>query len=129
MHKISREIVEKADEQDVLIVLGDLKGLGNRDTGKGARMNRISNTMPYYKLTEMIIYKAKEKGIRVIKISERFSSKTCHCCGSENIDRPTQGRFDCNICGLENYSADLNGAKNILYRSLAYLAGDGAVVN
>ncbi|OKY77865.1 MAG: IS605 OrfB-like transposable element containing RNAse H-like and Zn finger domain [Candidatus Methanohalarchaeum thermophilum] len=54
---------------------------------------------------------------------------TCHCCGSENIDRPTQGRFDCNICGLENYNADLNGAKNILYRSLDYLAGDGAVVN
>ncbi|OKY77632.1 MAG: IS605 OrfB-like transposable element containing RNAse H-like and Zn finger domain [Candidatus Methanohalarchaeum thermophilum] len=129
MHNVSREIVGRADEEGALVVLGDLKGLGNRDTGRGNRMNRISNTMPYYKLTKMIIYKAKEKGIGVIKVSERLTSVTCHRCGSENTDRPTQARFDCNTCGLKNYNADLNGAKNILYRSFAYMAGDGAVVN
>ncbi|PTD93487.1 transposase [archaeon SCG-AAA382B04] len=129
LHEVSKKIVDGADGEDALIVLGDLKGLGNKDTNKGARMNRIANTMPYHKLTKMITYKAKEKGIRVIQLSERLSSKTCHRCGSENTNRPTQGRFDCNTCGLRNYNADLNGAKNILYRSLAYMVGDGAVVN
>ncbi|OKY77864.1 MAG: IS605 OrfB-like transposable element containing RNAse H-like and Zn finger domain [Candidatus Methanohalarchaeum thermophilum] len=38
------------------------RGLGNEETGRGKRMNRISNTMPYYKLIKMITYKAKEKG-------------------------------------------------------------------
>ncbi len=77
----------------------------------------------------MIEYKAKEKGIQVVKVNERNTSKTCHKCGSENTSRPTQGRFDCKTCGLENYNADLNGAKNILQRFLAYMVGNGASVN
>lgn len=129
LHKISRKIVGRAEENDSLILLGDLKGMGNKDTGKGKRMNRIANSMPYWKLTRMIEYKAREKGLRVVKVSERNTSKTCHKCGSENTSRPTQGRFDCKTCELKNYNADLNGARNILQRFLAYMVRSGASVN
>ena len=129
LHKISRRIVDRAGENDSLVIIGDLKGLGNKDTGKGRRMNRIVNSMPYRKLTRMIEYKAGEKGLRVVKVNERDTSKTCHKCGSENTSRPTQGKFTCNTCGLEDYNADLNGAKNILQRFLAYMVRNGASVN
>ncbi len=129
LHKISRKIVNRANENNSLIVIEDLKNIRNRDTGKGKTMNRIVNSMPYWKLTKMIEYKGKEKGIQVVKVNERDTSKTCHKCGSKNTSRPTQGRFDCKTCGLENYNADLNGAKNILQRFLAYMVGNGAFVN
>ncbi len=85
--------------------------------------------MPCWELTNIIEYKAKEKGIQVVKVNERDTSKTCHKCGSENTSRPTQGRFDCKTCSLENYNADLNGGKNILQRFLAYTVRAGTSVN
>ncbi|OKY77947.1 MAG: IS605 OrfB-like transposable element containing RNAse H-like and Zn finger domain [Candidatus Methanohalarchaeum thermophilum] len=61
LHKVSRDIVDEAENNNSLIVIGELKGIGNRDTGNGKTMNRIVNSMPYWKLTNMIEYKAKEK--------------------------------------------------------------------
>ncbi len=129
LHEISRNIVDRAGENNSLVIIGNLRGMGNGDTGKGKRMNRIANSMPYWKLTRMIEYKAEEKGLRVVKVNESDTSKTCHKCGSENTTRPTQGKFTCNTCGLEDYNADLNGAKNILQRFLAYMVRNGASVN
>ncbi len=129
LHKISRKIIDRAGENSFLNVIGDLKGMGNGNTGKGGRMNRIANSMPYWKLTRMIEYKAEEKGLRVVKVNESDTSKTCHKCGSENTTRPTQGKFTCNTCGLEDYNADLNGAKNTLQRFLAYMVRNGAFLN
>ena len=106
LHKISRDIVDEAKEQNAHIVVGELKGI--RKSAKGRRMNRIVSNMPYYKLTQMIIYKAGWEGIQVEKVSERYTSKTCHCCGSKG-KRPFQGLFVCRECGLE-FNADLNGA-------------------
>lgn len=125
LHKISRDIVDEAKEQNAHIVIGELKGI--RKSAKGRRMNRIVSNMPYYKLTQMIIYKAEWEGIRVVKVSERYTSKTCHCCGKRG-KRPFQGLFMCPHCGME-YNADLNGAVNIAKRSLDYTSIDGAVLD
>lgn len=125
LHKISRDIVNEAKETNAKIVLGELKGI--RNGAKGRRMNRIVSNMPYYKLTQMIIYKAQWKRIQVVKVSERYTSKTCHCCGSRG-KRPFQGLFVCSTCGIE-YNADVNGAINIAKRSLGYMPSDGAVLD
>jgi len=125
LHKISRDIVNEAKKQKATIVLGDLKGI--RKMAKGKRMNRIVANMPYYRLTQMITYKALWEGIPVIKVSEKNTSKTCHKCGAEG-KRPFQGLFKCPYCGLE-YNADLNGAINIAKRSLGYMPSDGAVLD
>ena len=79
-------------------------------------MNRIVSNMPYYRLTQMITYKAQWEGVPVYKVNERNTSKTCHRCGAEG-KRPFQGLFKCPSCGLE-YNADLNGAVNIAKRGL-----------
>jgi len=49
LHKISKHIVDEAVAQDACIVLGDLKGIRQRDRGS-RRLIRIVATMPYFKL-------------------------------------------------------------------------------
>ena len=123
-HQISRQIVDEAKETGSTIVLGDLKGI--RQRAKGKRMNRIVSGMPYYKLTQFIKYKAAWDGVAVIVIPEAYTSKVCHRCGCAG-SRPYQGLFLCHSCDLR-YSADLNGARNILKRALGYIPSAGAAL-
>jgi IS605 OrfB family transposase len=123
-HQISRRIVDEAKETGSTIVLGDLKGIRQRARGK--RMNRIVSSMPYYKLTQFIKYKAAWEGVAVLVIPEAYTSKICHRCGSLG-SRPYQGLFLCYSCGLR-YSADLNGSRNILKRALGYIPSAGAAL-
>lgn len=123
-HKISRQIVDEAKQIGSTIVLGDLKGI--RQRAKGKRMNRIVSSMPYYKLTQFIKYKAAWEGIPVLVIPEAYTSKTCHRCGCLG-SRPYQGLFLCHFCGLR-YPADLNGSRNILKRALDYMSSAGAAL-
>lgn len=125
LHKISREIVDKAKETDSAIVLGELKGI--RKSAKGKRFNRIISNMPYYKLTKYIEYKANWEGIKVIKIDEQGTSHTCSRCGSQG-KRINQAIFNCSACRLKDYNADLNGALNILKRFSGQVLENGVVL-
>ncbi len=115
-HQISRQIVDEARQTGSTIVLGDLKGI--RQRAKGRRMNRIVSSMPYYKLTQFIKYKASWDGVAVLVIPEAYTSKACHRCGCLG-SRPYQGLFLCHSCNLR-YSADLNGSHNLLERAREY---------
>ena len=121
LHKISRDIVDEAERENAIIVLGDLTGIRQRAKGKGKRFNRIVGGMPFYRLTQMITYKATLKGILVVTTSEAYTSRNCHVCGLEG-DRKAQGLFACSRHG--EYNADLNGAINIglkFERNLGYM--------
>ena len=127
LHKISKEIVQIADENDAVIAIGDLTGIRERARGKGRRFNRIVSNMPFYTLTKFIEYKAVQRGIPVIRVSEAGTSKECHICGCEG-KRRTQGLFVCKYHGEIN--ADLNGALNIgkkIERDWGYMPLSGAV--
>ena len=123
LHKVSCEIVNLADSSNSCIILGNLKGIRKSAKGKGRRFNRIISSMPFYKLTEMIKYKAMLKGIPVVAVDEAYTSQTCHICGKIG-KRRTQGLFFCKTCG--EYNADLNGAINIGNRFLPYMGLNGA---
>ena len=125
LHKVSREIVNETKKFRATIVLGELKGI--RTGARGKRFNRIIANMPYYRLTQMITYKALWEAIPVYRVNERNTSKTCHRCGAEG-KRPFQGLFKCPNCGLE-YSADLNGAINIAKRFEDYMFSNGATLD
>jgi len=121
LHKISRDIVDEAERENVIIVLGDLTGIRQKAKGKGKRFNRIVGGMPFYRLTQMITYKATLKGILVVTTSEAYTSRNCHVCGLEG-DRKAQGLFACSRHG--EYNADLNGAINIglkFERNMGYM--------
>ena len=122
LHKISRDIVDSAKEGNCTIVLGSLKGIRKSAKNKGKRFNRIVANMPYYKLTQMIEYKAMWDGVPVVYIRE-WSSKICHTCN--NIGkRPTQGKYICKSCG--EYNADLNAAIKHGKRFSSYMLENGA---
>ncbi len=128
IHKITREIVDRAIETDSLIVLGKLKGLRNQEKkeGRGRKFNRKLSGFPYFKFTEYLTYKAALAGIQVIKIFENWTSQTCRKCNQRG-KRRTQGLFGCKTCGDEN--ADRNAAFNIAYRALGYISKIGVTVN
>ena len=77
IHKITREIVNRAIETDSLIVLGKLTGLRNqKKKGRGKRVNRRLSGFPYFKFAEYLTFKAAFAGIKVIKVSENWTSQT-----------------------------------------------------
>ncbi|KXA96269.1 hypothetical protein AKJ38_03590, partial [candidate division MSBL1 archaeon SCGC-AAA259I14] len=115
IHEIARELVEEADEHDELIVVGDLKGLRENSEDKGKTMNRIISNFPYYKFVKYLEYKANERGIRILKVNEHYTSQECSRCGAVG-KRVNQGLFKCPRCGYE-INADFNGVKNIFQRT------------
>jgi len=126
LHKISKQIVTEAKETNSAIVLGNLKGI--RQSAKGKRMNRIISSMPYYKLTQYIEYKANWEGIKTIKINERGTSHTCFRCNQKG-SRPKQAVFNCRHCGLKDYNADLNAARNIAERFSGQVLENGVILS
>jgi putative transposase len=112
LHRVSKAIVDEAAKYNLLLVLGKLKGI--RKAGVGRMLNRILGRMPFFKLANFIKYKAAEKGIRVVEIIEKNTSRTCSKCDyKDQANRKSQGLFCCKECGCE-VNADFNGAKNIL---------------
>ncbi|WP_456487268.1 RNA-guided endonuclease InsQ/TnpB family protein, partial [Candidatus Alkanophaga liquidiphilum] len=122
LHKIAKDIVDEAERSNAIIAVGSLNGVRNN---KGRKVNRKVSTMPFYKLKEYIKYKALERGIAVIEVSEFNTSKQCSRCGSMNTKRPSQGIFICEDCGYQ-INGDVNGAKNIMKRAVGYMLMAGA---
>ena len=98
------------------IVLGRNK-LWKQEINLGKRTNQNFVNIPFYKLYQMIKYKAEEAGIRVIEIDEAYTSM-CSCIDWESIEkhevymgkRIKRGLFKSAKGKLIN--ADLNGAYN-----------------
>ena len=122
LHKISRAIVDEALENNSMIVLRKLRSIRKND--KGRRFNRkLNNGFPYHRLSGFIEYKAKWLGIKVVKVSEKNTSKLCHRCGHEGLR--VGSLFKCPNCGY-SCNADYNGAMNILKRAMGYMPVAGA---
>ena len=116
IHIASRMIVNLALKHNCSkIVIGDFKGIKNGNKAK--LFVKISHT----RLIELIKYKAKKTGIKVILINESYTSG-CSCLDGEKVSknvynkkrRISRGMFRSNQGILIN--ADINGAYNILYK-------------
>jgi putative transposase len=112
VHTITRRIVEHAKRMNALIVVGDLEGI--RKQKRGRRFNRRLSEQPFYLFKQLLTYKANWEGIRVLAVSEAYTSQTCHRCGVRG--QRVAGRFSCPTCGLV-CDADVNGAWNIAKRA------------
>lgn len=124
IHKISRDIVNRAKEINSMICFGKLKNIRKQD--KGRKFNRKLNNFPFYKLTQQIKYKAKWEGIKVVEINEAWTSQICSKCGEKGTRK--NGLFKCNNCGYEDNS-DRNGSINIGKRVLGYISNIGVFVD
>ena len=123
IHKITTAI---AKNHGIVVVVEDLKIKNMTKSAKGTKenpgrnvkqkagLNRKILTQSWGKFFEILEYKLKYSGGRLIKVSPRDTSITCPECGYKTKEnRKTQSRFKCIRCGYEN-NADIVGAINIL---------------
>jgi len=108
LHKIAKTIVGEAERLSAIIAIGNPNGI--KRNGRGRRFSRKPNSWPFWKLRQYIEYKANWRGIRVVEVSEAYTSKRCWRCGTIGARSGKQhGLFECPRCGLKE-NADRDGA-------------------
>lgn len=115
-HCISKKVVAKALDTSRGIALEDLTGIRERTTVKKAQ-RRTHHSWAFYQLRTFIQYKAQLKGVSVLLVDPRNTSRTCFVCGCvDKRNRPSQDKFLCVSCGHAD-RADTNAARNISRRA------------
>lgn len=121
-HKLSRTVVNYALKNKLKIVVEDLKGLRQKcKKGKGSKgLNRTINSWSFFRLQNLIEYKAKENGIPFEKVKPHYTSQECSYCGI--IGNRNADSFICKVKKCKAYNkkrhADINAAFNVGKRSL-----------
>jgi len=120
LHLVSKGLVKAASDAQAAIVIEDLRL--PKGGGRGARMRRRISSWPQRELHRQIEYKAEERGVPVIKVDPRNTSKTCPRCGEIKQRRSRVGRvFVCDKCGWW-MDRQLNAGLNICRTVLAELS-------
>ncbi|MCJ7455289.1 transposase [Candidatus Bathyarchaeota archaeon] len=110
-HKISKKIVDIAEQSNSGIKLERLGGI-RKSRKRGRRFNGTLHSWSFYQLQSFLEYKAKLRGIPVVFVEPRNTSKECSRCGSEGT---RQGkRFVCPQGHVDH--ADANAGFNIAMR-------------
>lgn len=115
-HKIAKKLVDEAVKRKAVLVLEDLKGVRRRTRSK--KFGRLLNSWSYYQLQQFIDYKAKLRGVPVVYIDPRYTSKQCSRCGL--IGKRQDKNFHCLECGNVQH-ADVNAAFVIALRHMGVL--------
>ena len=110
-HKVTRYIIDLAIKNKVKhIQMENLSGFSDYQT------ESLLKNWSYYDLQNKLKYKAEEKGIDVILVNPKYTSKRCSRCGciheANRNCKENQGKFECQVCGHKE-NADINASKNI----------------
>lgn len=120
-HRISKSIVETAQDTGRAVALEDLKGIRDRITGRRSQRATL-HSWSFHQLRTFIEYKAKQMGVNVLHVDPRNTSRTCPCCGHiDKANRKTQDKFLCVDCGYSGL-ADYIAAANIRARGRAAIS-------
>ncbi len=114
LHRVSTAVVRVAEQGRAAIVLEKLTlwGAGSHSPA----LNRRLSSWPRREIHRQIEYKAAMRGVPVLKINPKFTSKTCPVCGARRRERVGKV-FDC-PCGWR-LDRQLNAGLNILRTALA----------
>jgi len=113
LHQVANSILKFAEERRSAIVLEDLKGMR---TKRSKELNRRLSMWPRRKLHQIIEYKAQWKGVPVIKVDPRNSSRTCPICGRIQDSRMGT-EFICE-CGW-HLDRHINASINLLQTAIS----------
>lgn len=114
LHKITTELVRSYD----VIVIEDLK---TKNLLKNHHLAKSITNNSWYLFREMLEYKCKWYGKKLIKVSPNYTSQICSNCGYHSGKKPLEIReWTCPKCGA-NHDRDINASINILNRGLKEL--------
>ena len=115
LHHVANAVLEFAEDHKSAIVLEDLRGM--RPT-RSKELNRRLSLWPRRKLHQIIEYKAAWKGLPVIKVDPRYSSRRCPVCGRIPDSRMgTRREFACE-CGW-HLDRHINASMNLLQTAIS----------
>jgi putative transposase len=121
LHKITKKLSEnqRIAVENLMIknmskkVKGSIENPNMRASAK-AGLNRSILQQSWGKFFELLEYKLKRNGGKLIKIDPKFTSQKCSCCGYiSKENRESQSKFICKQCGY-SANADFNASLNIL---------------
>ena len=116
LHSMTKAIVQTAKDENKGIVIGDLLHIRN-SVNYNDNANQKIHQWQFAEVTKQLFYKAKYFGVKITKISESDTSKTCALCGQETDGRVHRGLYRCKLYNKQ-FNADANGALNIMKRYL-----------
>ncbi len=104
IHRISKDIVERAVKNKTMIILEDLKGirkLYKKGNGQGNKYRRRLNGWQFFEFQRQIQYKAQWVGLPVKFVDPKNTSSQCPRCGKKlQEDLQHHRKKSCNNCGL-----------------------------
>lgn len=106
-------------EHNDLIIYGDIKSHDIVKRSNNPYMKRDINNLKFYQFKQRLLFKAMEKQKKVVCIDEKYTTKTCSCCGTLN-DPGCLKVYSCSVCQTR-VGRDVNAAKNILMKGLMQL--------
>jgi putative transposase len=112
-HKISRKVVDMAQEQHAALVFEDLGGI-HKTRKQNRSLNHTLHSWSFYQLQQFVEYKAKLLGIPVLYVDPAYTSQDCSRCGARG--QRNRKSFVCPVCGHVDH-ADVNAAFNIALKS------------
>jgi putative transposase len=118
LHSLAKHIVKRCVEKGVgRINIGKFAGVREKDNSESKSWGKHDNLelhrWAFDRFTNILEYKANVKGITLVKVSERNTSKTCCVCGREDdSQRVERGLYVCGACDVA-FNVDVNGAENI----------------
>ncbi len=119
LHLMSKGLVELAARERSAIILEDLSL--PKGGGRGKRMRRRLSSWPYREIHRQIEYKAEERGVPIIKVDPRYTSKTCPRCGDIKRRSRVGQVFECGKCGWR-LDRQINAGLNICKTALVQLS-------
>lgn len=117
-NKISKKIVEIAKQNKASLYLENLTNIRNRVSKQHKNCknsNRFVNSWSFYRLQNMIRYKAKLLGVPCFFVCPAYTSQMCSRCS--HIGMRSRKTFKCEKCGHKDH-ADSNAAFNIAKRGI-----------
>jgi putative transposase len=112
LHKVSNKIITKTKEQTIIV--GDIEVssiINNKKSRSGLKKSFYNSALTTFK--DMLRYKGELNNKKVEFVNERYTSKTCSCCGHVKFNLSLSDRtYNCNNCEL-SIDRDENSAINI----------------
>ncbi|WML51743.1 transposase [Neobacillus sp. PS3-12] len=120
-HQVTKALVDKYPKGTVF-VLEDLSGIRSATERIRVRHRYISVSWAFYQFRQILEYKARLNGQRVIIVDPKYTSQTCPKCGHiEKVNRNKKMHtFECQNCHYRS-NDDRIGAMNLYRKGIEYI--------